>query len=139
MRPALFANEHDVTIFFAGNGLFPLFVDLHSPKGSGFNMLEASPPSVRVFSYPEQGPAPVRCTEVDPKIWELPSFQRVDEEVYVVKLGFKKGVGAHRYFFLTVSLEFDNGASVTLTSELFKVEEHDPLLLLLLLLTVHAP
>lgn len=119
VRPPLFVNDSNVTIFFAGNGLFPLFVDITSVRGSGFDMSAASPPDVTMFSYPDTTSVK-RPKLVDPHDWDMPSFKRVDRHTYVLKLGFKKAIGASRFFFLRVSIT-SGDRTVTLTSNLFKV------------------
>lgn len=119
VRPPLYVNDTGVAIFFAGNGLFPLYVDITAAKDSGFDMTHASPPAVSMYSYPDSSPAK-HAREVDPMDWELPAFRRVNSSTYVLKLGFKKGIGATRFFFLNVTLTSGN-TTVTLTSGLFKV------------------
>ena len=119
IRPPLFRNESDVSIFFSGNGLFPLYVDLTAQEGSGLNMNLATPPTVQVFSFPDSGTVK-KPKELDPHDWDLPAFKRVNERVFVMKLGFKKAIGASRFFFITVSVTIGT-TTVKLTSNLFKV------------------
>ena len=119
VRPPLFKNDSGVCIFFAGNGLFPMFVDLQTQPGADFDMLSASPPAVRVFSFSDSSPVK-RAREVDTHDWDMPSFKRMNSGLYVLKLGFKKAIGASRFFYLSVTLT-SGATTVTLTSPLFKV------------------
>lgn len=119
VRPPLYNNESGVTVFFAGNGLFPLFLEVTTAAGSSIDLTDAGPPAVHVYSYREMGP-PRQAEEVSTHDWSVPAFRRVSRDSYVVKLSFKKAIGAGRFFFLTLGFSVGD-KHVTLSSELFKI------------------